>query len=174
VSEHVFVDETKDRGFVMAAAALPAACLNDARKAIRGLVMPGQRRIHFHKESDARRKQILDVIEAIPLRVVFYDATRLPRNRQRDACLRSITQDMALEGAQMLVIERDESVLDADRRLLYRCFRELECPWSVQYRFPRAHEEPLLTIPDAFAWCFNRGGHWRKRALAAARCVRVS
>jgi len=31
----------------------------------------------------------------------------------------------------------------------------------VRYEHRRAATEPLRGIPDAFAWCWAKGGHWR-------------
>jgi hypothetical protein len=62
VSGHVFVDETKERGYFVAAAVLLPTNVAGARQTIRGLVLPRQRRIHFHKEKDARRNLILPSI----------------------------------------------------------------------------------------------------------------
>jgi hypothetical protein len=54
VSAHVFVDESKHRDYLLVAAAVMPGDLTAARKAIREVVMPGQRRVHMKKESDAR------------------------------------------------------------------------------------------------------------------------
>jgi hypothetical protein len=51
----------------------------------------------------------------------------------------------------MLVIETDESVLDLDRRIFYRSSRQHGCHETLEYRHHRAHEEPLLAVPDAIA-----------------------
>lgn len=111
-----------------------------------GLVMPGQRRIHFHKESDARRKQILDAVDGIAPLLAVYDASEAPRKQRRDACLRGVVEDAVRWRAEMLVIERDDSVLEADRRLLYGAIREPSGAVTLRYEFPRGHEEPLLAI----------------------------
>ena len=56
---HAFVDETKSRGLLLAA----AHCASDEfavhRKALRGLVLPGQERLHFNHETPSRRQQII-------------------------------------------------------------------------------------------------------------------
>lgn len=163
VPAHMFVDESKDRGCIVAAAIVAPGELARARRMIRGFVMPGQRRIHFHKESDGRRKRILDGVEELSVRVAMYDGSAHPRRHQRSACLLRLIQDAAAQGVTMLAIERDESVLDADRKLLYRAVRDFGCHEDLQYRFPRAYEEPLLAIPDAIAWCWQRGGQWKRR-----------
>lgn len=169
---HVFVDETKERGLLLTAAAMLPGDLQTARKHMRGLVMPRQRRIHFFREGDARRKQILDVIIALAPVCTIYDSSRHRRRQQREICLRALVADLASSRAQMLVLERDDSILDLDRRLLYQQVHDLNCP-ELRYQHLRAREEPLLTIPDAVAWCWQRGGHWRERVRELVADVRV-
>lgn len=47
MSPHVFVDETKQRGYLVVAVVVPPTDLARCRKAVRGLILPRQRRIHF-------------------------------------------------------------------------------------------------------------------------------
>jgi hypothetical protein len=37
------------------------------------------------------------------------------------------------------------------------------CRDTLRYMHKRANEEPLLAIPDAVAWSWAKGGHWRRR-----------
>lgn len=53
----------------------------------------------------------------------------------------------------MLVLERDDSVFELDRKVLYRAVRQSE-GGDLRYEHLRAREEPLLVIPDAIAWCW--------------------
>jgi hypothetical protein len=40
------------------------------------------------------------------------------------------------------------------------------------YEHLKPHEEPLLWVPDAVAWCYGNGGDWRRRvAPLVARSV---
>jgi hypothetical protein len=36
----------------------------------------------------------------------------------------------------------------------------------------RAEHELLLAVPDAIAWCWTKGGHWRDRVQPLATEVR--
>ncbi|WP_043790934.1 hypothetical protein [Amycolatopsis balhimycina] len=163
VTAHVFVDESKRGGYLVTAAAVLPSDLGRARQAVRGLILPGQRRLHFTHENDNRRKQILDVIAELHPAVTIYDGSAHDRRRQREACLNGLVADLATTSTRMLVLETDESVLDLDRRVLYRSTRLHGCE-ALEYRHHRAHEEPLLAIPDALAWCRQRGGPWKTRA----------
>jgi len=54
VTRHVFLDETKRHGYVVAAAAVQPGDLAPLRSVVRGLVLPGQRRVHMKDERDSR------------------------------------------------------------------------------------------------------------------------
>ncbi|MFI6308031.1 hypothetical protein ACIBCH_39600 [Amycolatopsis thailandensis] len=170
---HVFVDESKEGGYLVTAAALLSGDLTSARRAMRGLILPGQRRLHFTHESDGRRKRILDTIAALDPTVTIYDASAHHRRRQRQACLDVLVEDLASAGTRMLVLESDESIVELDRKTLYRAVRAQECHDVLEYRHLRAFEEPLLAIPDALAWCWQRGGHWKARAREMVAGIRT-
>ncbi|MDQ8707565.1 hypothetical protein RCO28_34605 [Streptomyces sp. LHD-70] len=91
---HIFVDETKARGYVIAAAAVLPRNLNASRTALRGLLLGGQSRIHFTKERDSRRRTILSRMSELDVSVDVYDASALASAREaRAACLDAIVSD---------------------------------------------------------------------------------
>jgi len=163
---HAFVDECKDRGYLVVAAVLPPEELAAARKLITSTYHRNQRRLHFKSESDQSRHRILGVIEQIDPEILLYDGSNHPRRRRRDACLIKLVQHLAARDTEMLTLERDEGLLDVDRKLIYQQTRVLGHADTLHYRHLAAHEEPLLAIPDAIARCWNRGGAWRQRARA--------
>lgn len=165
MSTHVFVDESKERGYVVAAAVVRSAEVAASRQAMRNLIMPRQRRIHFTNESNARRNKILDTIVEMGVRVRIYDAGRQPNpKRGRDACLLRLVADLPEVKAQRLVLEREDAAFKTDQALLYAELRTHGLAHVLRYDHLRAHEEGLLAIPDAVAWCWARGGTWRARA----------
>lgn len=44
---------------------------------------------------------------------------------------------------------------------LYRAVRAAGLEATLRYEHRRAATERLLGIPEAFAWCWAKGGHWR-------------
>ena len=42
----------------------------------------------------------------------------------------------------------------------------------LHYEHRRAHVEPLLSLPDAVAWCWVRSGEWRRRIAPIVAHVR--
>lgn len=156
---HAFVDESFVGRYILAVVVLPADEVTAARKAMRGLLQGGQKRIHFYKESDRRRSQILASIESLGAEHRVY--TTKNARPARIECMRRLVSELGAGGVQRLVIERDDSLVAADRRLLYEVSRDRG--QDFVYAHLRSKEDLLLCVPDAIAWCWSRGGHWRAR-----------
>jgi hypothetical protein len=168
---HVFVDESKSRGLLMAAAHVPANDVAVNRKALRGLLLPGQERLHFNNETPARRRQIIEVIKGFHLVVDLYHV-ETTAVAGRHLCLQAIVRDIA-PIAERLVIERDEPVLAKDGRLLHQALIRFGCFDSLRWDLMVPKADPLLWIPDAVAWCWVRGGRWRQSVASFAQLREV-
>ena len=102
---HIFVDETKAKGYVAAAATLVLGDLSAPRKQLNALILPRQRSLHMKDESDPRRREIIDIIvrmsSSVGLQSVIYDAGR-ERSQldRRAACLQGLRsgRDAPREG----------------------------------------------------------------------------
>lgn len=126
--------------------------------------MPRQRSIHFKSESEPRRHKIVDTIIALGVRTTIYDAGAYPSDQQaRRACLLRLVEDLAQINAERLVLELDDAAVQADREVLYAQCHAAGIARTLRYDHMRAHEECLLSIPDAIAWCWARGGAWRTK-----------
>ncbi len=165
MSGHVFVDETKRRGCLLAAAVVVPPDLDAVRKVLRGLVLPGQRRLHMKDENDQRRRSIATAIAVSGVTATIYDAGRRYRNERerRAACLHALVADAARRGDAMLVLEQDDTVLSWDNQCLIEATRAAGCRDTLRYEHRNAASELLLAVPDAVAWCWAKGGDWRRR-----------
>jgi len=163
--DHVFVDESKKRDYLLVAAALPEAGLADARRALRALLRPGQRRLHMVKESPSRQRQIVGVLREVGPAVAVYRAVSDGRSdvARRAACLDAMIRDAVRADVRLLVIEREAGAEERDR---HRLFDALGGRPSPQYRHLAPAEEQLLAIPDAIAWAWARGGPARRSIRA--------
>jgi len=175
VSGQVFVDETKHRDYLMCAAVLLPTDLAPLRRVVRGLVLPGQRRVHMSKESAPRRRLIAETIAASGVTAVIFDAGRIEGDEleRRRGCLRAVIAHADDLGADRVVLEQDDSLLRQDRQWLVEITRELACRDTLRYEHARAAAEPLLAVPDAIAWCWARGGDWRRRIRPAVTGVEL-
>ena len=159
MSSHVFVDETKRRGYLLVASAVVPGDLDGTRRMLRGLVLPGQRRLHMKDESDSRKRSIAAAIAVSGITATIYDAGRRhdTERERRAACLTALVADAAIQDYAMLVLEQDDTLIVSDRKLLYLATRQAGCP-DLRYEHHRVAVEPLLALPDAVAWCWAKGG----------------
>jgi hypothetical protein len=161
---HVFADESKKRGFILAAAIVDQGDLKELRATVAGLRLPRQRRLHFAKESDGRRSVIIRTFAQANLLVNIYNAAGFRQDKLgRDAAIARLADDAVSMGAARLVLELDDSVLQSDRRIIGERLAKNN-GHDLRYEHQRAYEEGLLAIPDAVAWCWAKGGNWRKAA----------
>lgn len=68
-------------------------------------------------------------------------------------------------------IERADSLVARDRRTIYRVVRDERI--ELEYDHVRAHEDLLLCIADAVAWCAAKGGPWRDRIEKFTTIIRL-
>ncbi|MFD4990833.1 hypothetical protein ACFWH7_03700 [Cellulosimicrobium cellulans] len=162
----MFVDESKSGNYRLIASVVASHDLVVARKAIRALVLPGQRRLHMKSEGDGRRRVILTELEHHGFKATIYRAgtpfkTDLDRRRHG---LDRLVADIAKAGHTMLCLESDETLDARDRRDLAAFTRTHGCAETLRYQHQRAAQEALLAVPDAVGWAYARGGDWRRRA----------
>ncbi len=157
----VFVDETKRRGFAMVAIHARAEHIAKQRRQLRQHLRSGQRRIHFQKESPARRRTVMAMIAEWPITVHVYVSADAHQNEARQRCLAVIASDIVSAPAiNRLVIERDESRESNDRRILTEAMRGQPRPISWEIQDGAGHE--MLWVADAIAWCWpHPNPHWR-------------
>lgn len=171
-TRYVYADESKRGGYVMAAVMLsdPEA----ARKAVRRLVLPGQRRLHMVRERPARKHLIIDTLAAVGAAATIYDAGHGHPSElaARAACLRALVADLH-GGEVQLVIERDEGLVRHDSQWLIEATRATGQRATMRFGHRHAGTEPLLALPDAVAWCWTKGGDWRRRVDSVVTAVRT-
>ncbi|HZB32844.1 MAG TPA: hypothetical protein VE465_21985 [Streptosporangiaceae bacterium] len=162
MSPHAFVDESARGGrYILCAALVEARDLDDVRKLARSLCLPGQARWHFKSESDRRRRQIIDQIvrcDAVRARLYFGKGPDL--SVRRDG-LTAIVSDLLDLKTGRLVIESRESLDAFDRHYIAEALRKAST--ELAYTHLRPRQEPCLWLPDAVAWAYGAGGHWRRR-----------
>ena len=161
-ADKVFVDESKERGYFLVATSSEINSLRYSEKALRKLLKPSQRRLHFKSERDSRRREILSVMSRLELSVTVFVCQGLSEKEARAICLKALI-GMAVDSEIFsLVIERDESIVQADRKVIAGILLAQET--SLPYSLVGPHEHPLLWVSDAVAWCFNSGGDWLRRS----------
>jgi hypothetical protein len=162
---HAFVDESRRNSMYYIAAAIVApAQLAQTRKAMRSLLLPGQREIHFCKEIPRRRRAIADYIARLPVEVeIYYRRCDGHDEPARQACLRRLVDNLLARRAGRLVIDSRQDRDAHDRHTLYDATEKwLQVPELV-YEHMSSNRDELLWIADVAAWCYRTGGDWRDR-----------
>lgn len=161
---HVFVDESKSKGYLIIAVIIAPGLLRATRRKMQKLCMPGQSHIHFVNERDSRRKLILSEISRMEMRVRAYRATGCSQSTGRDACIDLLLDDIRSIKATSLVFEKDESSEKSDRALLQSGLLSRGLSKNIEYSFMPKSSEPIIWIADAIAWSYSRGGDFKRRA----------
>lgn len=171
---HVFVDETKRRGYLVVAVVIVPQDVDTIRRALRELILPGQRRLHMKDENDRRKRALINAIAGADVTATVYNAGRRYRTERerRAACLRALVEDAAASGHARLIIEQDDSMISFDNQRLIEATRATGCGQTLRYEHRRASSEIALAVPDAIAWCWAKGGDGRRRAQPVVSAVR--
>lgn len=153
-----FVDESYRHGpggrYIMAVVVLLAHDV-DPREAARNLLLPGQRRLHWHDEDERRRAVLLDRLVQLGLECRSYfcplgPALREPRARA--LCLNAVLWDLWQESVSSLVIEsRGEYDDRRDRSTIVAAQKSMRASPTVAYRFERPSVDPMLWWADVVA-----------------------
>lgn len=157
--DHVFVDESKAKGYYIAAAATARGDVADLEARLRKLRTGSRSDIHFTKETH-RRELLLREFCTMDVRVTVYLMRGAKDVHARPALLRALVGDLVDSQARSLVIERDESVQQSDRRTIRDELDRRQAIGRLNYAHEDRRSRPLLWIADAAAWCQQAGGHW--------------
>jgi hypothetical protein len=115
---HAFVDESRryDTYYLAAAIVEPRHL---------PLLLPGQRELHFKKETPARRREILSALCGFGVEVRIYSADcRRGEERARQECLVRLIRDLLDVGAPRLVLDGREGRDVHEGRASAGCWRK--------------------------------------------------
>ena len=158
---------------MICAVLIPISSLGPARRALRHLRAPGQRRIHFATESNERRRAALGAMAAIDAAPVVFFADNRDQVAARARILPEMVADLRSVGVNRIVIESRERQDGRDRSVLFEAVGHHPTP-PLTYVHRRATDEPLLWIADAIAWAWGRGGTWRTQLAHLGMLPRVT
>ncbi|MCC2336489.1 hypothetical protein [Cellulomonas wangsupingiae] len=169
----MFIDESMRSGYLLVAAVVLPEDVAATRRGIKELVGRGQRRLHMVKESEPRKRLILQRLNDLNVSATLYEAgpdhkTNIAR---RHACLERLVIDVVETGGARLCLETAAGVDGRDQQQLIELTRRLRCHDKLTYEHAPASREYLLAAPDAIAWAWSKGGEWRRRAAPLVTSV---
>ena len=144
---------------------VPAAVVAPARRELRALLLPGQRRVHTAKESPRRRRELLDVVAGLDVEAVVFSVRRpagLHRISARETLLEHACDELARHEVASWLLDDQEPVQAArDRHVIDHHLRGTGS--ALVYDHRSSASEPLLWAIDAVLWAVGTGGEWRRR-----------
>jgi hypothetical protein len=162
-SRAAFVDESRRSShYLLACALIEVRHANAIRRELRALVVAPKRRIHFGSEPDSRRRSLLARFDELPIEV--YVRSAAIGQHQREHEVRSqlfgvlVPQLQALMVARLVIESRDGR--DEDDKIAIHRARTATPPLPYEHQIPA--DEPLLWLPDAYAWTAGRGPEWTR------------
>jgi hypothetical protein len=157
---HLYVDESKAKGFLVAAVFVSKHRANEARKALNALRLNGQRSLHFVNERDSRRRKILSELARLETRAHVIRVVGAKETECRRRCLEELVNLAEELGVRKLIFELDESYLDFDTKVLSRAIGLTALNSKLTFIHLPREQEPLLWMADAIAWSYNKGGEF--------------
>ena len=161
--------------YLLACAVVDDESSEDLRAELRALLLPGQRKLHWHGEDRARRKQLVDFVAEVPAAhvIVVRTAGTEHSERRRKLCLGRLLEELQDRGVSTVALAaRENKQNQRDLRLLagLRASRRLGSELRMDH--PRGPAEPLLWLPDIAAGAlsmFRQGqvGYFDRLAHAA-------
>jgi len=140
--------------YLLAAAVVAGDDADDARRALRRVLLPGQLRFHWRLERGGQRARMLAAVAKIRPAVLAYSCRPMPRRqeRARALCVNSLVWDLHERDIKHAVFEsRGEHGDRRDAATIEQARRAKWAAAAVTYGFDRADDEPLLWIADALA-----------------------
>lgn len=156
---HAFVDESLSHTrldpnvCILAAAVCEPADEEDLRLAMRKLLLPGQRKVHWRDESDRRREAIAKAIAVTTItNLIVVRAGQIPvrPERRRRLTMERLIHELVQRGVDNVTMESRGKADDArDRALLdsLRAKKLITAPLRMDHR--RGAEDALLWAADA-------------------------
>lgn len=169
-----FSDESERAGvMLLSVVTIGPGDVDDARRALRGLLLPGQRRVHTAKESAQRRRMVIDTVARInDLSAVVISYRRLAgvdRIRGRHLLLQAATGLAVGSGVVSWTLDdQDPAQRERDRASIAHALSGVDHHLQPTYDHRPNHDEPLLWAADAICRAAGAGGDWRRRVAGLA------
>ncbi|MEU5691311.1 hypothetical protein [Actinosynnema sp. NPDC020468] len=173
MSVHAFVDESRRNDtYFLAAAIVQVKDLDMLRTRLKGLLLPGQRELHFRREKPARRRLILSRLVDLGVQVDIYRAgCRAGEEEARQRCLARLVEDLLDIRTSRLVLDSRAGRDKFDRLTIRRVLgKQAKESWLSHEHFDSTGE-PLLWIADMVLGCHGLGGDWTRRTAPAVGSV---
>ena len=110
----------------------------------------------MRNESPRRKKMLVDLVETMDI-ICIEEVSHLKHQpKARAQALEVLAMRLVAEGVTEIVIEVDESFVQADNQILARVIRSGNPNRVTRYRHESPAVEPMLWAADIRAWAYAK------------------
>lgn len=170
-----YVDESVRSGrYLLGAVMVETDDAGRLRRTVRKLLLPGQRKLHFKTEGRRRRRELIDSLSQLDVEAIVYScrlSNDVGAEVARSRCVAALVRELQSRRCESELLIESREQLDAMDGGTIRRARRPEPLLSFQHLLP--DHDPLLWLPDSFAWSVGAGGDWLRRIGPLVTIVEV-
>lgn len=161
--KQIYLDESVRKNYVIPLVIVDTQKINEIRKSLKLFVKMNHKNIHMFKANKVFKNRILKEVMSYNLQIVIVEDLnfRYRKYLSRQICLRSAFEYAAQMDVHRIVLDRSSSQ-EKDLITYKKSSRKFPTlPENLHHIASR--QEPLLWLPDIFAWSYGAGGLWREK-----------
>lgn len=160
---HVYLDESIRTTYLIVMILIGDKHLVRTRKSVRNFAKKNRKNLHMFHATPGFKNKVLNEVMSYDYEIVVIEDLNF-RNRKylsRQICLRSAFEYAAQMDVHRIVLDRSSSQ-EKDLITYKKSSRKFPTlPENLHHIASR--QEPLLWLPDIFAWSYGAGGLWREK-----------
>lgn len=159
----LFGDESIRKNYFFALILLNNMDVKKTRKTLSDYALRQRNKIHMFTATTGLRKQILKEVLSYDFEVVIVEDLKFKfrKSLSRQICLRSAFEFASTRNIDRIVLDRSNAQVK-DLITYQKSSRKFPTlPENLHHIASR--QEPLLWLPDIFAWSYGAGGLWREK-----------
>ncbi|UOT08475.1 hypothetical protein MPY17_40160 (plasmid) [Rhodococcus opacus] len=164
----VFVDETKERGYLLCGAVVASQRLTQSKKAMRDLKPKNRDRLHMHDERPANRARLVkEFMRVCPIDAAHIFIAPIAGRRERavrDDCLAELARTSAALGANRILVESCSQDRQ-DFQILTDSLKRVGALQQVRVAIDVPTSNEMLWAADLVVWAYADGGHNRDMVM---------
>jgi hypothetical protein len=161
--KQIYIDESVRKNYVIPLVIVDTQKINEIRKSLKLFVKRNHKNIQMFKANKVFKNRILKEVMSYNLQIVIVEDLnfRYRKYLSRQICLRSAFEYAAQMDVDRIVLDRSSSQ-EKDLITYKKSSRKFpSLPENLHHIASR--QEPLLWLPDIFAWSYGAGGLWREK-----------
>ncbi len=160
---HVYADESIRSTYLIVMVLIEDKSIDKIRKSIRKFAKRNRKNLHMFHATPGFKNRVLKEVMSYYLQIVIVEDLnfRYRKYLSRQICLRSAFEFASEMDVDRIVLDRSSSQ-HKDLITYKKSSRKFPTLPENLHHIP-SRQEPLLWLPDIFAWSYGAGGIWRER-----------